>query len=104
MLHGGNQVYNSEWKWAVPYVWDGSAWKRVIPYVYNNNTWQILSGAGQIVYNFLESTGLTYNSTANIMVREDTVYDRWLDKDNKVIKCTDNKLTRKPTLYMKLIH
>ena len=104
MLHGGNQVYNSEWKWAVPYVWDGSAWKRVIPYVYNNNTWQILSGAGQIVYNFLESTGLTYNSTANIMVREDEVYDRWLDKDSKVIKCTDNKLTRKPTLYMKLIH
>ena len=66
MLRGGNQVYSSGWKWAVPYVWNGSAWKRASPYVWNGSAWQALGGAG---------TNMVF----------------LLDKDNKYVLDKDNK-------------
>lgn len=55
--------------------------------------WKGIGGAGTLFYNFLEHTGLNYNSTEEILIREEEEHDRWLDKNGKVMNITDHFVT-----------
>ena len=71
MLQKGNQIYiDNDWKWVIPYVYNGTRWVLAKPYEYSNNTWKEVGGAGVNMVVFLEKTGLEYNSTEQFLVRE----------------------------------
>lgn len=71
MLQKGNQIYiDNDWKWVIPYVYNGTRWIPAKPYEYNGSTWKEVGGAGVNMVVFLESTGLEYNSTEQFLVRE----------------------------------
>ena len=77
---------------AIPYIYNGEQWVYAKPYFYITG-WQEVGGAGALFYNFLEHTGLNYNSTEEILVREEEEHDRWLDKNGKVMNITDHFVT-----------
>lgn len=42
------QIYvDNEWKYAIPYVYDGTSWKRAMQYTYNGSAWKQGAGSGQ---------------------------------------------------------
>lgn len=46
------QIYvDNEWKYAIPYVYDGTTWKRAMQYTYNGTTWKQGAGSGQNMTN-----------------------------------------------------
>lgn len=89
---------------AVPYVYNGTSWVPLRGKVYNSG-WKDIGGAGELFYYFLEHTGLNYDSTDNLLVREHNDRDRWIDRDGKVMNMTDHYVTTgsAATLQMKLI-
>lgn len=72
----------TELKPYAPYVYNGSEWVKVFPKVYDSG-WKDIGGNGFFMWNFLENTGLYYNSTENIMVREPLIINRLITSDNK---------------------
>lgn len=83
---------NGEYVKAIPYIYDGEQWVSVKPSVYMDE-WRGIGGAGTLFYNFLEHTGLNYNSTDNVLIREEEKHDRWIDKNGKVMNITDHFVT-----------
>lgn len=72
----------TELRTYAPYVYNGSEWVKVFPKVYDGG-WKDIGGTGCFMWNFLENTGLYYNSTENIMVREPLIINRLITSDNK---------------------
>lgn len=72
----------TELRTYAPYVYNGSEWVKVFPKVYDGG-WKDIGGTGFLMWNFLEHTGLYYNSTENIMVREPLTTNRFITQDNK---------------------
>ena len=73
----------TELKPMTPYVYNGTAWVKVFPKVYIDG-WKDIGGTGFLMWNFLEHSGLLYNSTDNILVRNPLEITRFLTSDNKV--------------------
>ena len=89
---------------AIPYIYDGNDWVYAKPYIYMEG-WREIGGTGALFYNFLEKTGLYYNSTDSVLVRREENYDNWLDKNNKNMNITDTKVLtgNSTTLHFKLV-
>lgn len=83
---------NGEYVKAIPYIYNGEQWVSVKPSIYMDE-WRGIGSAGTLFYNFLEHTGLNYNSTEEILIKEEEEYDRWIDKNGKVMNITDHFVT-----------